>query len=125
MHSDLIGARLLRGGSWLIYPRYCRSAPRNHDQPDNANVNLGFRVVCLPGEVALRRAILRGGAWLNENPRNCRSALRLRRQPVYANGNIGFRVVCLPAAEIVAAAALRALEDHGKVVPVAEHYQLP
>jgi hypothetical protein len=31
-------AQLLRGGS----------AYRNHNQPDNANNNVGFRVVCLP-----------------------------------------------------------------------------
>jgi formylglycine-generating enzyme required for sulfatase activity len=40
--------RLLRGGSWIDIPRYCRSAFRNHDQPDDASFNVGFRVVCLP-----------------------------------------------------------------------------
>ncbi len=40
--------RLLRGGSWNNNPRNCRSAYRNHNQPDNANNNVGFRVVCLP-----------------------------------------------------------------------------
>ncbi|NBW63975.1 MAG: hypothetical protein EBR33_12875, partial [Synechococcaceae bacterium WB4_1_0192] len=39
---------LLRGGSWNNNPRNCRSAYRNHNQPDNANNNVGFRVVCLP-----------------------------------------------------------------------------
>jgi hypothetical protein len=29
-------------------PRNCPSAYRNHNQPDNANNNVGFRVVCLP-----------------------------------------------------------------------------
>ena len=29
-------------------PRYCRSAYRGHDQPDDANNFVGFRVVCLP-----------------------------------------------------------------------------
>ena len=41
-------AQLLRGGSWNNNPRNCRSACRNHNQPDNANNNVGFRVVCLP-----------------------------------------------------------------------------
>jgi formylglycine-generating enzyme required for sulfatase activity len=40
--------RLLRGGSWDGNPRDCRSAYRNRYQPDNANNNVGFRVVCLP-----------------------------------------------------------------------------
>jgi len=40
--------RLLRGGSWLNYPRNCRSANRNHGLPVNANNDVGFRVVCLP-----------------------------------------------------------------------------
>jgi hypothetical protein len=41
-------AQLLRGGSWNNNPRNCRSAYRNHNQPDNANNNVGLRVVCLP-----------------------------------------------------------------------------
>ncbi|MEY4808853.1 MAG: hypothetical protein RLZZ206_3242 [Cyanobacteriota bacterium] len=40
--------RLLRGGSWVNDPRGCRSACRDHDQPDDAGGNVGFRVVCLP-----------------------------------------------------------------------------
>jgi formylglycine-generating enzyme required for sulfatase activity len=40
--------RLLRGGSWGYDPGDCRSAFRNHTQPDVANYNVGFRVVCLP-----------------------------------------------------------------------------
>jgi formylglycine-generating enzyme required for sulfatase activity len=40
--------RLLRGGSWDYNPRFCRSACRNHDQPDDAYNLVGFRVVCLP-----------------------------------------------------------------------------
>jgi formylglycine-generating enzyme required for sulfatase activity len=42
------GGRLLRGGSWFGNPRNCRSAYRALNQPDIANFNLGFRVVCLP-----------------------------------------------------------------------------
>ena len=41
-------SRLLRGGSWDGNPRNCRSACRNHDQPDLAYDDVGFRVVCLP-----------------------------------------------------------------------------
>ena len=40
--------RLLRGGSWYIYPWFCRSAYRNLNQPGDANYDVGFRVVCLP-----------------------------------------------------------------------------
>jgi formylglycine-generating enzyme required for sulfatase activity len=40
--------RLLRGGSWVFSPRYCRSAARDHFRPDDAFVDVGFRVVCLP-----------------------------------------------------------------------------
>jgi formylglycine-generating enzyme required for sulfatase activity len=41
-------SKLLRGGSWYYNPRNCRSAYRNHVQPDNADNVVGFRVVCLP-----------------------------------------------------------------------------
>jgi formylglycine-generating enzyme required for sulfatase activity len=40
--------RLLRGGSWLNGPRYCRSAYRDFDRPVNRNNDIGFRVCCLP-----------------------------------------------------------------------------
>jgi formylglycine-generating enzyme required for sulfatase activity len=47
--ADESGAtRLLRGGSWLFVPGYCRSACRYLNQPDDANYNVGLRVVCLP-----------------------------------------------------------------------------
>ncbi len=40
--------RLLRGGSWFINPRNCRSAFRfNHVAPDYGNDFFGFRVVCV------------------------------------------------------------------------------
>jgi formylglycine-generating enzyme required for sulfatase activity len=42
------GSRLLRGGSWLSLPGYCRSAHRYHGRPDSAVNEGGFRVVCLP-----------------------------------------------------------------------------
>ncbi len=37
--------RVLRGGSWLSNPDYCRSAYRNNRTPDNRFNNYGFRVV--------------------------------------------------------------------------------
>ncbi len=41
-----VGQAQERGGSWANHPRYCRSAYRNHNTPDNRN--LGFRVVLAP-----------------------------------------------------------------------------
>jgi len=41
-------SRLLRGGSWLSLPGYCRSAFRDLSRPDDAGNDVGFRVVCLP-----------------------------------------------------------------------------
>ena len=38
--------RVLRGGSWVNLPRYCRSALRYHNRPDVASYGVGFRVVC-------------------------------------------------------------------------------
>ena len=37
---------VLRGGSWLNNPRYCRSAIRDNDSPVNANDLIGLRLVC-------------------------------------------------------------------------------
>ena len=45
--------RLLRGGSWNGFPWNCRSACRNLNQPDDANYDVGFRVVCLPQDPSL------------------------------------------------------------------------
>ncbi len=38
--------KLLRGGSWDIYPQDCRSAYRDRNTPDIHNLVIGFRVVC-------------------------------------------------------------------------------
>jgi formylglycine-generating enzyme required for sulfatase activity len=40
--------RLLRGGSWLDNPAYCRSAFRVSIHPDDRDNVIGFRVCCLP-----------------------------------------------------------------------------
>ncbi|MDB9346869.1 formylglycine-generating enzyme family protein, partial [Nodularia spumigena] len=37
--------QMLRGGSWVNYPRSCRSAYRDGSAPDDRNTYLGFRVV--------------------------------------------------------------------------------
>jgi sulfatase modifying factor 1 len=41
--------RVLRGGSWHTLPRYCRSADRSYDHPDDADSHTGFRLaITLP-----------------------------------------------------------------------------
>jgi hypothetical protein len=45
-------ARLLRGGSWVHVPRFCRSAYRYGLHPDARGLNGGFRVCCLPQDSA-------------------------------------------------------------------------
>ena len=40
--------RTLRGGSWNNNQRNARVSSRNHNQPDNFNNNIGFRVVVVP-----------------------------------------------------------------------------
>ncbi|MFN6338333.1 MAG: formylglycine-generating enzyme family protein [Cyanobacteriota bacterium] len=46
-------ARVLRCGSWNIYPGNCRSAYRSLGRPDYAVNYVGFRVVCLPQGLSL------------------------------------------------------------------------
>ena len=43
--------RVLRGGSWLYYGRYVRSADRNGGRPDARSNSIGFRVA--PGQAVL------------------------------------------------------------------------
>ncbi|QZZ21988.1 formylglycine-generating enzyme family protein [Leptothermofonsia sichuanensis E412] len=38
--------RVIRGGSWIIYPRDCRSAYRDLNDPVNRSDFIGFRVCC-------------------------------------------------------------------------------
>jgi len=45
-------ARLLRGGSWAVLPRFCRSAYRGRNRPDYRDNDRGFRVCCLPQDSA-------------------------------------------------------------------------
>ena len=40
--------RVYRGGSWVSYGRYCRSANRNWDVPNLGYFDLGFRLVMIP-----------------------------------------------------------------------------
>jgi formylglycine-generating enzyme required for sulfatase activity len=46
--TDTNRYRLLRGGSWGLSPRYCRSADRDGRHPVSRSDNVGFRVCCLP-----------------------------------------------------------------------------
>jgi formylglycine-generating enzyme required for sulfatase activity len=41
--------RVLRGGSWYHFDRYCRAANRHRDTPGNRYNYIGFRVVFAPG----------------------------------------------------------------------------
>jgi formylglycine-generating enzyme required for sulfatase activity len=47
--SDKSGRTVLRGGSWILNPRNCRSACRIFVNRDLLNLNIGFRVVCVVG----------------------------------------------------------------------------
>ena len=42
-----VAHRILRGGSWFIYPGHCRSASRDNSNPENRTYNIGFRVSCV------------------------------------------------------------------------------
>jgi formylglycine-generating enzyme required for sulfatase activity len=42
--------RVVRGGGWLDYASYCRSAGRGIGYPGNRYDDVGFRVVLVPGQ---------------------------------------------------------------------------
>ncbi len=44
--SQQSSEKVLRGGSWVIYPWFCRSAYRGRYDPGDAYNRLGFRVAC-------------------------------------------------------------------------------
>jgi len=46
LSKDENASRVVRGGSWGDYPRYCRSAFRLYYTPDDRFGSIGFRVVC-------------------------------------------------------------------------------
>ena len=43
--SNDSGSKILRGGSWFLFPRYCRSACRSRNSADSRSLDSGFRVV--------------------------------------------------------------------------------
>jgi formylglycine-generating enzyme required for sulfatase activity len=45
--AETEASRVLRGGSWLLAPGYCRSAVRDSFSPAGAGNDVGFRVVCV------------------------------------------------------------------------------
>ncbi|MBJ7297627.1 MAG: formylglycine-generating enzyme family protein [Dolichospermum sp.] len=47
--SDKSGRAVLRGGSWIYFPRSCRSAYRYYNIRDSHINGIGFRVVCVVG----------------------------------------------------------------------------
>ncbi|MBW7865079.1 MAG: SUMF1/EgtB/PvdO family nonheme iron enzyme [Candidatus Hydrogenedentes bacterium] len=46
MNTVPASSRVVRGGSWLWYPGFCRSGARFHYAPDMTFNDLGFRLVC-------------------------------------------------------------------------------
>ncbi|MEM6598930.1 MAG: formylglycine-generating enzyme family protein [Cyanobacteria bacterium P01_D01_bin.36] len=44
--EDKDARRVIRGGSWDDFPRYCRSAYRDYTSPDSRSYIVGFRVCC-------------------------------------------------------------------------------
>lgn len=93
--------KLLSGGSWIYFPRYCRSATRNHFGPGITSINDGFRVVCnepersSPTDKVIRgeHKLFLGGSW-GFLPGDCRSATRYHGGPGISSYYVGFRVVC-------------------------------
>ena len=59
-HEEESGRRLMRGGSWNVIHRECRSAYRDHSVPGNVDSDIGFRVVCLPQARSTTGAVIFG-----------------------------------------------------------------
>ena len=106
----MLNVKLLRGGSWLSFPRDCGSATRVRVEPGSPDDDLGFRVVCLNSStweerdgkewgrcldpdsscfIGDNRPVC-GGSW-NFASWSFRSASR-----IFHFDDLGFRVVCLP-----------------------------
>lgn len=81
--------RVIRGGSWINYARYCRSAYRDQDGPGIRIDDLGFRV--LSHNLDTKR-VLRGGYW-GALAWWCRSASRNAPGPGPRSRAFGFRVI--------------------------------
>jgi hypothetical protein len=88
--------RSLRGGSWLNFPRLCRSVCRSNHLPIIRNDRIGFRIIApmTPPPSPPSAKLLRGGSW-EYSPGGCRSAWRNAVQDGRYN-SLGFRVCCLP-----------------------------
>jgi formylglycine-generating enzyme required for sulfatase activity len=82
---------VLRGGSWLLYSGFCRSAERDGLTPVNRDDDLGFRVL-RSSEVDNKPRVNRGGSWINY-PDYCRSAIRNWNTPDDRDYILGFRVI--------------------------------
>ncbi|MFN9659145.1 MAG: formylglycine-generating enzyme family protein, partial [Cyanobacteriota bacterium] len=50
--NDDDSLRLLRGGSWFLHPRNCRSACRNRGHQDDRRDGVGFRICVFPPGLA-------------------------------------------------------------------------
>jgi formylglycine-generating enzyme required for sulfatase activity len=82
---------VLRGGSWLLYSGFCRSADRDGLTPVNRDDDLGFRVL-RSSEVDDKPRVSRGGSWIDYSG-HCRSADRDGGTPDDRGIYLGFRVI--------------------------------
>ena len=85
----------MRGGACADFRSSCRSAYRGRSQSADTYYGFGFRVVCLPQEVAPPRMVLRGGSYLEYPACACRSAYRDCSKSVATSWTFGFRVIHL------------------------------
>ncbi|HPO12899.1 MAG TPA: formylglycine-generating enzyme family protein, partial [Candidatus Hydrogenedentes bacterium] len=47
IYSPRASYRMIRGGYWYYYARYCRSAYRSYLTPDDRTYGIGFRLVAV------------------------------------------------------------------------------